>query len=131
MFEVRKDTEFSPTPKMRAVNVMMMTLKVVRVWVIAICVLCVGAGVAAAQDQAPLRLGYINTAGDSGERSYKSIEDALEDSTQIELLDDGEILNGAASMGLDMASFRQSAQREEKRADFARLMAQEEIEGLL
>lgn len=109
----------------------MMFGKIAGVWLVTLCVLLAGVGVAAAQEQAPLRLGYINTAGDSGERSYESIEDALEESTQIELLDDGEVLASAQGMGLELATFRQSALREENRAAFAQLMSEENIEGLL
>ncbi|RAL21207.1 hypothetical protein DL240_13830 [Lujinxingia litoralis] len=103
----------------------------VRALVVVFCVLIAWSSVASAQEQAPLRLGYLNTAGDSGERAYTSIEDALKESTQIELLDARDVLQAAQGLGLDLSAFRQSSQREEKRAIFSNLMSQENIEGLL
>ncbi|TXC75024.1 hypothetical protein FRC91_13090 [Bradymonadales bacterium TMQ1] len=112
-------------------NVTMMFGKIAGVCLVVFCVLVTGVGLATAQEQEPLRLGYINTAGNSGERSYESIEDALEESTQIELLDEGDVLARAQATGLELATFRQSALREENRAAFARLMSEGNIEGLL
>lgn len=86
----------------------------------------------AQEDQeAPLRLIYLNTGDSEANASYRDLRAVLEGSPQIELLDERAFLAEANELGLDQESFRQSEARRTHMDQFARAMDQADVEGLL
>jgi hypothetical protein len=110
--------------------VTMRTLLVVLICFVAIAALL--PPVAFAQEQeAPLRLVYINTAESSGQPSFGSVEQILDGTEQIDLMSPRQFWRHAEAANFDIDSFRQSDQREDNIEGFAALMRTAELEGIL
>ena len=83
------------------------------------------------EEEAPLRLVYLNTAGSDGRDSFRSIEAILDDSDRIDLFRPRDFWRAAEDFGLDQDSFRQSSEREANIDSFSELMRRTNLEGIL
>jgi hypothetical protein len=93
--------------------------------------LMLGSVAHAQEDEAPLRLAHINTAGETGTHSFNALQGILKQSDQIILVPQTTFMAGASRYGLEMSVFRRGSDREANAEVFKKLMAELEIEGLI
>ncbi|MFU8802509.1 MAG: hypothetical protein ACNA8W_01755 [Bradymonadaceae bacterium] len=93
--------------------------------------LAFSATVWAQDDEEPLRLVHINTAGETGTHSFNALQGILKQSNQIVLIPQTTFMAGASRYGLEMSTFRRGAEREANAGVFKKLLAELDIEGLV
>ncbi len=85
----------------------------------------------AQDDEPPLRLAFINVAGEPGANAYSTVQGILLQSSQIILVTQPTFMAGASRYNLGLDVFRQGSAREENEANIRELMKSLDVEAIV
>lgn len=76
-----------------------------------------------AQDEAPIRLVFLNTDPSDGMGVYNSVKEVLELSKDLDLIDPDDLLSAGTKHGVKLETFRSGDKRKEAVGAFSRMLA--------
>ena len=88
-------------------------------------------GQAQAAEEAPLRLVFLNSDPSDGTEVYVALNEVLEASDDLVLIDPEDLLDAASARGLSLDTFRKGQQRKRHAGTFQRVMEDVDAEGIL